>query len=344
MSFSSEILIWYDENKRDLPWRNIDNPYVIWIAEVVFQQTRIVQGLPYFLSFINSFPSVTDLAMALESDVLKKWQGLGYYSRARNLHFSANFIVNELNGVFPKTYKDLLLLKGVGPYIAAEVASVCYGEVVAAVDGNVQRVISRYFGIQEAINSTVGAKLINELANAHIDPLRPGDFNQALMDYGSSICSPKAPNCEGCAFNESCWAFRNGKQLELPIKLKKVKIRNRYFNYLLNITDRKLAVYQRGEGDVWQGLFEPFLMETANEVTYISDLEPNLPGYLLYAQKRILSHQRLFLSFWVTERATDSMGGMEWKSLDELSHLPVSKSIEQLFSATEFRSLFNSVE
>jgi len=344
MNFSSEILIWYDKNKRNLPWRNIDNPYVIWIAEVVFQQTRIEQGLPYFLSFIKSFPSVTDLATALESDVLKKWQGLGYYSRARNLHFSANFIVNELNGVFPKTYKDLLLLKGVGPYIAAEVASVCYGEVVAAVDGNVQRVISRYFGIQEAINSTVGAKLINELANAHIDNLRPGDFNQALMDYGSSICSPKSPKCIDCTFNESCWAFRNGKQLELPVKLKKVKIRNRYFNYLLNVTEGKLAVHKRGEGDVWQGLFEPFLIETTNEVTEFNELEPNLSGYLLYSQKRILSHQRLFLSFWVTDTVTDSMREMEWKSLDELSHLPVSKSIEQLFCASEFRSLFNSVE
>jgi A/G-specific adenine glycosylase len=346
MKFSDDLLFWYDENKRDLPWRDIDNPYVIWIAEVVFQQTRIEQGLPYFLEFIKKFPTVFDLAASSEEFVLKNWQGLGYYSRARNLHFSANFIVNELNGVFPKTYKDLLFLKGVGPYIAAEIASVCYNEIEPAIDGNVQRVISRYFGVSEPVNSSVGASQIKLFANEHISTQRPGDFNQALMDYGSSICSPKKPDCPHCLFNETCWANIHGKQNEIPVKLKKVKVRTRYFNFMILIKGDALGVVKRGSGDVWQGLYQPPLIEAESEVLGLRDIGPNFKGYLLSSSKRILSHQKLMLKFWVIKDGFEDIDftDVEWVSLSKLSDIPVSKSIEELFSSKEFRSLFNSVD
>jgi A/G-specific adenine glycosylase len=345
MNFSDELLGWYDQNKRDLPWRNIDNPYVIWIAEVVFQQTRIEQGLPYFLKFMEKFPSLYDLADASEEDVLKKWQGLGYYSRARNLRFSAKYIVNELNGKFPDNYETLLKLKGVGPYIAAEVASVCFDEVVAAIDGNVQRVISRYFGVEEAINSPEGAKQIKEFATAHISKNRPGDFNQALMDLGSFVCSPQKPKCESCFLVTTCWAVSNKKLDQIPYKLKKVKVRSRYFNFLLIFKDGKLAVNKRSAGDVWQGLYQMPLIEMNENIASFSDLKVGGKGYLLRSGKRILSHQRLHLNFWVTDldKSTDRILIEKWCGLDELLELPVPKSIEQLFLSKEFKSLFDGI-
>ncbi len=346
MKFSDDLLFWYDKNKRDLPWRNIDNPYVIWIAEVVFQQTRIEQGLPYFLEFIKNFPTVYDLAAASEEFVLKNWQGLGYYSRARNLHFSANYIVNELNGEFPKTYKDLLKLKGVGPYIAAEIASVCYKEVEPAIDGNVLRVLSRYFGVTDPVNSTQGAAQVKLFATAHISQMRPGDFNQALMDYGSSICSPKKPDCENCLFNVTCWANLNSKQGEIPVKLKKVKVRNRFFNFMIVRKEASLAVVKRGSGDVWQGLYQPPIIEVDDVTIELDELGKGLKGYLLSSATRILSHQKLFLKFWVVDGGSSQLdlSNVEWVNYGKLAEIPVPKSIEELFSSKEFRSLFNSVE
>ena len=342
MNFSQVLISWYDQNKRDLPWRSIDNPYVIWIAEVVFQQTRIAQGLPFFHSFMKEFPTVYALASANEELVLKKWQGLGYYSRARNLHFSAKYIVNELNGVMPNSYNELLKLKGVGPYIAAEVASVCYKEVVAAVDGNVHRVVSRYFGVTEAVNSTVGAKLIQQLATNHIDESRPGDFNQALMDFGSGVCSFKNPSCLTCVFSETCWAYRNNKVSVLPVKLKKVKIRDRFFNYFIPNGGEVLYLNKRGEGDVWQGLFQLPLLET-NVAFTGSEIEGVELSYLLYSTKRVLSHQRIWIKFWVVPNIVDTslLKHCERIRIDEIEKYPVPKSIEQLFSSLEFTSLFN---
>ena len=342
MSFSTKLLKWYDLNLRDLPWRHTDNPYVIWIAEVIFQQTRISQGLPYFYSFLEKFPTVQDLAWSKEEDVLKKWQGLGYYSRARNLQFSAQYVVKELDGVMPGSYEGLLKLKGVGPYIAAEVASVCYGEVVAAVDGNVQRVLARYFGVQTAVNTTQGMKVIQAIANEHISSKRPGDFNQALMDMGATICTPKKPSCEVCTFSESCWALRENKIHELPLKEKKVKVRNRFFNYLIYVEDEHIYIRKRSAGDVWQGLFEPFLLESDIELELLPDLAKG-SYYELYATKRVLSHQRLFLKFWVINSipATLPKEGFEKVNVAELENYPVPKSIEQLFLSKEFKSLFH---
>ncbi len=338
MNFSSILLQWYAQNKRDLPWRDSDNPYVIWIAEVVFQQTRIEQGLPFFIRFIQKFPSVDVLARAKEESVLKMWQGLGYYSRARNLHFSAKYIVNELQGFFPTTYNELLKLKGVGPYIAAEVASVCSNEVIAAIDGNVQRVISRYYGVREAVNSPVGEKAVRALANEHISTTHPGDFNQALMDFGSSMCTPKSPNCENCVFNESCWAFRNDEVANIPLKINKVKVRKRFFNFLLVRKGNAVAMQKRGPGDVWQGLYQPLLFESKVEM---KSLEMEFSeGYLLKEGIRQLSHQKLHLKFWaVSNLEIANFEDVEWISISDLHLLPVSKSIEQLFSSNEFQKL-----
>lgn len=346
MNFSTVLLDWYDQNKRDLPWRHTDNPYVIWIAEVVFQQTRIDQGLGYFNRIIEKFPSVNDLAACPEEEILKLWQGLGYYSRARNLHFSAKLITNEYKGVFPNTYKELLKLKGVGPYIAAEVASVCFGEVVAAIDGNVQRVVARYFGVEEPVNIPVGAKLVSAIANSHIDHDRPGDFNQAMMDFGAMMCTPKNPKCDLCLFQEDCFAFRNGKQDVLPIKEKKLKVRNRYLNFLIHLEENKVYMQKRGEGDIWQGLYQPILMESKNVVMELEHLDKEIKGYKLYSGNRKLTHQNLNLDFWVVEERNG-----EWKleeydlvTFEELNNLPVPKSIEQLFLRQEFKSLFKAIE
>lgn len=340
MSFSVKLLKWYDFNQRDLPWRSTDNPYVIWIAEVIFQQTRISQGLPYFHAFLERFPTVQHLAKANEEEVLKKWQGLGYYSRARNLQFSAQYVVNELRGEMPSSYKELLKLKGVGPYIAAEVASVCFGEVVAAVDGNVQRVLSRYFGVKEAVNGTQGMKIIQALANEHISKDRPGDFNQALMDMGSAICAPKSPSCEECVFVQECWARKENATHELPIKEKKVKVRDRYFNYLISVNDGAIYLKKRPSGDVWQGLFEPYLLESDSSLDGLPELDKD-SFYELYQTKRVLSHQRLYIKFWVVPLDAILLTGYIRVDKEDLDSYPVPKSIEQLFLSKEFQSLFH---
>jgi A/G-specific adenine glycosylase len=301
--------------------------------------------MPYFISFMEEFPTIEALASANEEVVLKKWQGLGYYSRARNLQFSAKYVMNELNGIMPNSYSGLLKLKGVGPYIAAEVASVCYNEVVAAVDGNVQRVIARVYGIEDAVNSTIGGKLVQQIATEQIDAVRPGDFNQALMDFGSGVCTPKKPHCEECIFNQYCWAFKNDKIDVLPRKDKKIKVRDRYFNYLVIRKDDAIYLQKRPEGDVWQGLYQPPLVETEQEQSS-SFLNNPEKDYLLYAAKRVLSHQRIWLKFWMFSELPTQLDArdFDWIRYDELTDFPVPKSIEQLFLSLEFTSLFNSVE
>jgi len=225
MQFYNTLIYWYLHNKRDLPWRKSKNPYYVWLSEIILQQTRVAQGLPYFLNFTKAFPTVFDLAEAKENTVLKLWQGLGYYSRARNLHFSAKYIKNELNGIFPTTYKDLLKLKGVGDYTASAIASICFNEPTAVVDGNVYRVLSRYFGIKTPINSTEGIKEFKKLAQTLIHTKDPGTYNQAIMDFGATLCKPKNPLCNECPFANSCVSLEKNLINELPIKEKKVKLK-----------------------------------------------------------------------------------------------------------------------
>ena len=231
MIFSKTLINWYSNNKRVLPWRKTNNPYYIWLSEIILQQTQVRQGLPYYEAFIANYPTIFDLANANESDVLKLWQGLGYYSRARNLHTTAKHIVYKLNGVFPNTYKELLKLKGVGDYTASAIASICFNEPTAVVDGNVYRVLSRYFGINTPINSSKGVKEFKNLAQQLIDIKKPAEFNQAIMEFGATLCKPKNPNCNICPFNNSCIAFNKSSINNLQVKIKSAKAKKKHFNF-----------------------------------------------------------------------------------------------------------------
>ncbi len=260
MSFSKTLITWYLDNKRDLPWRKTKDPYHIWLSEIMLQQTRVAQGLPYFLAFTEAFPTVFDLAKADEEKVLKLWQGLGYYSRARNLHATAKYISEELSGNFPNNYKDLLKLKGIGEYTAAAIASFSFKECVPVVDGNVYRVLSRYFDIETDIASSGAKKEFTQLASELIDKKKPELFNQAIMEFGALQCVPKSPDCNSCPLDNSCLALAKNKVSQLPIKLKKQKITNRFFNYLLVIDNKNQAIInKRTQKGIWHNLYEfPF--------------------------------------------------------------------------------------
>ena len=276
MSFSGKILDWYHQNKRSLPWRNSIEPYKIWLSEIILQQTRVAQGTPYYLRFVEKFPTVYHMANASEEEVLKLWQGLGYYSRARNLHATAKIIVNQYNGKFPDTYKELLKLKGVGDYTASAISSICFNKPQAVVDGNVYRVLSRYFGINIPINSTEGIKYFKSLAEKVMDVNDIRDYNQGIMEFGAMQCSPKKPLCLHCPLNESCVALQKGIVDQLPVKLTKTKVRNRYFNYLIPIymdTDgnRFTNLQQRKGKGIWQNLWEFPLIES-NAILEIEDV------------------------------------------------------------------------
>ena len=328
MSFSKQLIYWYLQNDRDLPWRKSKNPYFIWLSEIMLQQTRVSQGLSYYLTFTKEFPTVFDLANASEAKVLKLWQGLGYYSRARNLHASAKIIANEFNGVFPSTYKDIKNLKGVGDYTASAISSICFDEVQAVVDGNVYRVLARYFGVATPINSTKGIKEFKELAQTLIDPTQPGAYNQAIMDFGALHCKPQNPLCDTCFFSSSCEALKEKKIKELPVKEKKIKVKKRYFNYLVCISDDHQVLFseRKGKGS-WQGLFQFPLLETDHSIG-IDEIEthPGLKGLLefpvnvsLFNEKQIvhkLSHQHLHTKFWIVKTTSLKGSAIPWDTVE----------------------------
>jgi A/G-specific adenine glycosylase len=256
-AFTRPLLNWYASNKRDLPWRQTNNPYLIWLSEIILQQTRIDQGMAYYQRFAEAFPDVASLAGAPEDQVMKLWQGLGYYSRARNLHAAAKMVQSEFNGLFPDDYKQMIRLPGVGPYTAAAVVSIAYGKPHAVVDGNVYRLLSRWFGIATPIDSTAGQKEFSALASALIPGNRPGDFNQAMMDFGSMVCKPLAPLCNNCPLAAGCHAFKEQQISSYPAKAGKTKIRNRYMLYVVPIDHAgNTLVRKRIENDIWQGLYE----------------------------------------------------------------------------------------
>ena len=265
--FTQKLLNWYAENGRQLPWRATDNPYYIWLSEIILQQTRIEQGRTYYERFQHEYPTLRHLADAPEEQVLKTWQGLGYYSRARNLHAAARYIAYELGGRFPDTYEGILSLKGVGRYTAAAIASFAFRLPYPVIDGNVYRFISRLYGIYTPIGTDAAYRQFEELLKRHIDGQRPDLFNQALMDFGSIYCKPSGCNCEECIFRTECVAYREGKVALLPVKQQKVKIRQRYFYYLdvcwKENDTRMLLLHRRDSRDIWQGLYELPLYETA---------------------------------------------------------------------------------
>lgn len=318
--FRNKLITWYLENKRDLPWRKTKNPYHVWLSEIILQQTRVEQGLPYYLKFVDAFPTVFDLAEAPQEKVLKLWQGLGYYSRARNLHASAQYVSGILNGTFPTNYKELLKLKGVGDYTASAIASICFDEAEAVVDGNVYRVLSRVFGIATSINSTAGKKEFKKLAQELIDAKQPGTYNQALMEFGARYCVPQNPNCENCIFKDRCEAYKNQLVSTLPVKLKKNKVRKRYFNYMVVLSEeRKTILNQRTGKGIWQQLHEFPLIESEKEVSEIELKQ--LEGFKVFSEKikidsislyneisvvHKLSHQHLFTRFWIVETSENT--------------------------------------
>lgn len=308
---STALLNWFHEHKRDLPWRNTSDPYCIWLSEIILQQTQIKQGLPYYQRFINHFPTVFDLAKASEDEVLKLWQGLGYYSRARNLHHTAKTIVVNFDGVFPDSYKELKKLKGIGDYTASAIASICFEEPVAALDGNVFRVLSRVFGIDTPINSTEGRKRFKAKAEQCLDGTEPGNYNQAIMEFGAIQCKPKNPLCMICPLQNDCVAFQQNKVEKLPVKLNKTKIRKRHFNYLVFISpSKKTILQQRTDRDIWRNLYQFPLMETQNEVGKTDLLQIGeikalpikakiIEAFKEKPIKHQLSHQKLMVKFWI---------------------------------------------
>ena len=319
MVFSKVLIDWYLKNKRELPWRKTSDPYHIWLSEIMLQQTRIEQGLPYYQRFISAFPSVFDLAAAPQEKVLKLWQGLGYYSRARNLHESAKYVAEELNGIFPDSYKELKKLKGVGDYTAAAIASICYNEPVAVVDGNVYRVLSRFFDIETPINSTPGIKEFKALASELLDKKDPSSFNQALMEFGALQCKPRNPLCETCPLSSGCLALQKNKIKNLPVKLKKTKVKKRYFNYLVVYSqENKTLLQQRTGKGIWNGLYEFPLIETEkpvsegafpseekiSEIRGVQELSLQLHNKKPVVHK--LSHQHIYTHFWWVK--TESVG------------------------------------
>lgn len=331
------LLDWYAENKRELPWRETADPYLIWISEIILQQTRVAQGYDYFLRFVRRFPDVATLAAASEEEVMKYWQGLGYYSRARNLHAAAK----SMNGVFPKTYREVRALKGVGDYTAAAICSIAYNMPYAVVDGNVYRVLSRYFGIDTPIDSTEGKKVFAALAEEMLDKSSPATYNQAIMDFGAIQCTPQSPACMFCPLADSCAALAAGKVSKLPVKAHKTKTSNRYFNYIYVRMGACTFIHKRTEDDIWKNLFELPLIESDREWTEEEFLQSPAFRSLIAAGetpvvrvvvrnvKHVLSHRIIYASFYEVELPEDSrsFSGYQRIPAGDLEHYPVSKLI-----------------
>lgn len=331
MNFYDSITRWYLINKRDLPWRNTNNPYAIWLSEIMLQQTRVAQGLPYFERFVAAFPTVFDLATADEEQVLKLWQGLGYYSRARNMHKTAQIVANDYNGNFPSSYAELLKLKGIGEYTAAAIASFSFNEKVTVVDGNVFRVLSRYLNITTDISSATAKKEFAAIAHELMENRDSALFNQAIMEFGALQCVPKNPNCSECVLNNSCAALQHKKVDQLPVKTKKTKVRNRYFNYLIFEDQQSNTILRkRTEKGIWHNLYEFPVIETLDESSYelvVDEIkrlfsDQNIESIVNYTSSSTihkLSHQKLHILFYkvkVTSSLTNSI------AIDSLKDYP----------------------
>lgn len=320
MSFTTTILEWFKENGRALPWRETCDPYAIWLSEIILQQTRIEQGRPYWERFMKHWPTVEALAHATEDEVLREWQGLGYYSRARNLHTAAQQIVER--GGFPTTLEGIKALKGVGDYTAAAIGSIAFNLPAAVVDGNVYRVLSRHYGITTPINTTEGKKEFTALAQSLLPLAQASAFNQAMMDFGATQCTPSSPNCPSCPLAESCVALREGRIDELPVKQRTLKVKERQLTYIYIRCNGYTAIHRRPAGDIWQGLYEPWLTE-------------DVPcGAVLLRQrvKHVLTHRILYADFWLweTEERPQLPDDYFWIKEEEVGNYGVPRLIEIL--------------
>ncbi len=349
--FSQKITAWYNVHKRDLPWRNINNPYFIWLSEVILQQTRVVQGMPYYFKFIETFPTVQDLASADEKDVLRLWQGLGYYSRARNLHTTAKIVVENYGGDFPDNYSELLKLKGIGTYTAAAIASFAFGEKVAVLDGNVYRVLSRVFGEETDIASNDAKKIFTKIAESVLPETGSDTHNQAIMEFGATQCTPGIPNCMFCTLAMECVANATGRVGMLPVKSKKIKVRERFFNYFVIEQNRKFVMHERTHKDVWSGMYDFYLKESTENVELLEEieveddflkniLENSTINYKSEIYTHVLTHQKIQTRFWRVELnnnfVVDLPSDLQWYSIDEVDDLPKSTLVNNFLESFIF--------
>lgn len=350
---SNELILWYLKNKRELPWRTTQDPYYIWVSEIILQQTRVAQGLSYYIRFIETFPTIESLARASQDQVLKLWQGLGYYSRARNMHHAAKQIVEKHNGKFPGNYKDLLTLKGIGEYTAAAVASLAFNEPVAVADGNVIRVIARLFALEQPVDKPLIIKEIKALANELLNKEKPALHNQAMMEFGALQCIPANPACESCILNNKCLALKYKLTGVIPVKSQKINIRSRYFYYLVIHSDTGIYFQQRGAGDIWEGLFEFPLIEAKESIQgglLKSIIEKKINKdefvieYISDEKKHILTHQRLHVIFIHIQTKLQDFPE-NWKTVgrEAITALAVPRVIDRYINSEAFMKIMENI-
>ena len=351
--FAKQLLSWYANNKRDLPWREDNNPYLIWLSEIILQQTRVDQGLSYFNAFKTTFPTIKDLAHASEEQVLKLWQGLGYYSRARNLHLTAKLITDHYGGKFPNAYDALLQLKGIGPYTAAAIASIAFDLPYPTVDGNVYRVLARIFGIDVAIDSAPARKVFEAKAMELMDKQNASAFNQAMMEFGALACTPKQPQCDGCVFQQHCYAYAKGIQLDLPVKTKKTKVKHRHFNYFVLRHHHHVLLRQRQGKDIWKNMYDFPLLESSHPIPI--QQRPFKVDFTSKVYKHVLTHQLITANFHhvicplaMPFEALHALDGalfkekeknsFQWVKVEEVENFPLPRLIDRYW--IEHFSLF----
>lgn len=352
---SSRLIKWYNNNKRDLPWRETKDPYLIWISEIILQQTRVVQGYEYYLRFTETFPDVHSLAVADENEVLKLWQGLGYYSRARNLHAAAKAIVELHGGIFPSNYKDVLALKGIGEYTAAAITSFAYKMPYAVVDGNVYRVLSRIFGISTPIDTGAGKKEFSLIASELLDVNEPDSHNQAIMEFGALHCTPTSPRCSECPLSEFCVAYNSNSIDKYPAKQGKTKVKNRYFNYLNIRHDSDIYLSKRTNNDIWKNLYELPLIESESPLSFeelqstpqfkeifnkIDSISIKPIGKTL---KHVLSHRIIYATFYEIEIDSEISTSNTYIKipLNKLVDYPISRLVDRYLEQSDEPDLFS---
>lgn len=332
--FRKRLLLWHRQvNDRKMPWKGEKDPYKVWLSEIILQQTRVEQGLKYYNNYILKYKTINDLANAKDDDVIKDWQGLGYYNRCRNMLFSARLIRDEYNGEFPTTYDEILALKGVGTYTAAAIASFAYNLPYAVVDGNVVRVISRFLALDKQLLTAKDKQEYQSLADGLLSKRNAGEYNQAIMDFGATVCTPQKPNCKACYLRNKCRAYQLNVVAKFPPKKKKVKLKERYFHYILLSNKGNVYIRQRGEGDIWQSLYEPILLEQKT-------IPASLKGHkAVYKTKQKLSHQHLHISFYILNNVLEvpvSIESYEKVSLRMLKKKAFPKSVNEFLEDFDY--------